>query len=123
LTTRWALVSEGGTIERQTGGFTIVDCYASNANCYIDAGEDVTNNAMHAQIVLANTDGSPVASGETTVAPCGATYVNCAPTNTESNNVLVVAPRNSAGAAFGGGGAPAAADAARFFVFVTGSEG
>ena len=44
LDTRWALVAENGAIERQTGGFTIVNCFNANANCYIDAGEDVTNN-------------------------------------------------------------------------------
>jgi len=123
LDTRWALVSEGGTIERQTGGFTIVNCFASNANCYIDAGEDVTNNGLHAQIAAANTDGSPILSGETGVAPCGATSVLCAPPGTESANVIVVAPRDSDGTPFGGGPVPNAANAARFYVFVTGSEG
>lgn len=117
LDTRWALIAENGTIERQTGGFTIVDCFTTNANCYINAGEDVTNNGLHAQIALANTDASPIASGETGVAPCGATFVACAPANTENNNVIVVAPRDSGGAGFGAG------NRARFYVFVTGSEG
>jgi len=123
LYTRWALVAENGTIERQTGGFTIVNCYLANANCYIDAGEDVTNNGLHAQIVVANTDPSAILSGETGVAPCGATFVACAPPGTEANNVLVVAPRDSAGLVPGGVTPPAPANAARFFVFVTGSEG
>lgn len=124
LDTRWALVAENGTIERQTGGFTIVNCFNANANCYIDAGEDVTNNGLHAQIAIANTDASPELSGETGVAPCGATFVACAPPGTESNNVIVVAPRESDGTPFGGGpGAPSAANGARFYVFVTGSEG
>ncbi len=119
LGTRWALVAENGTIERQTGGFTIVNCFNANANCYIDAGEDVTNNGLHAQIAIANTDASPVVGGETGVAPCGATFVACAPPGTETNNVIVVAPRNSAGNPFG----PGAGNNARFYVFVTGSEG
>lgn len=124
LDTRWALVSENGAIERQTGGFTIVNCFNANANCYIDAGDDVTNNGLHAQIAIANTDASPVLGGETGVAPCGATFVACAPPGTESNNVVVVAPRESDGSVFGAGpGAPAAANGARFYVFVTGSEG
>lgn len=124
LDTRWALVAENGAIERQTGGFTIVNCFNANANCYIDAGEDVTNNGLHAQIAIGNTDASPVLSGETGVAPCGATFVACAPPGTETNNVIVVAPRESDGSVFGAGpGAPAAANGARFYVFVTGSEG
>lgn len=123
LGTRWALVAETGTIERQTGGFTIVNCYSSNANCYIDAGEDVTDNGLHAQIAVANTDGSSILSGEAGVAPCGATSVACAPPGTEAATVLVVAPRDSAGVVPGGVTPPAPADAARFYVFVTGSQG
>lgn len=127
LDTRWALVAENGTIERQTGGFTIVNCYNANGNCYIDAGEDVTNNGLQAQIAINNTDGSPTLSGQTGVAPCGAAFVLCAPPNTETPNVLVVAPRDSDGNvpnnAPGDNTPPPAADAARFYVFVTGSEG
>ena len=123
LGTRWALVNESGVIERQTGGFTIVNCYSANANCYLNAGEDVTNNGIHAQIAVANTDGSSILSGETGAAPCGAAFVACAPPGTELPNVLVVAPRNSVGDVPGGVTPPAPADAARFYVFVTGSEG
>lgn len=123
LDTRWALIAENGTIERQTGGFAIVNCYTANANCYIDAGEDVRDNGIHAQIAVANTDASPILSGETGAAPCGATFVACAPPNTEANNVLVVAPRDSAGLVPGGVTPPAPTDAARFYVFVTGSQG
>jgi len=42
--------------------------------------------------------------------------VACAPPNTEDNNVLVVAPRQSDGSA-----APAG-DRYRFYVYVTGSQ-
>lgn len=121
LETRWALVNESGQIEQQTGGFTIVNCYSANANCYIDAGEDVRNNGIHAEIAVNNTDGSPFFSGDTATAPCGATFVACAPPNTESDNVLVVTPRASDGTVPGGVTPPAPADAARFYVFVTGS--
>lgn len=123
LDTRWALIAENGTIERQTGGFTIVNCYQTNANCYIDAGEDVRDNGISAQIAIANTDGSAILSAETGAAPCGATFVNCAPPNTEADNVLVVAPRASDGTVPGGVTPPAPANAARFYVFVTGSQG
>ncbi len=121
LETRWALINESGQIERQTGGFTIVNCYVANANCYIDAGEDLRDNGIHAEIAVNNTDGSPFFSGDTGVAPCGATFVACAPPNTESNNVLVVTPRASDGTVPGGVTPPAPADAARFYVFVTGA--
>jgi hypothetical protein len=121
LETRWALIDESGQIERQTGGFTIVNCYAANANCYIDAGEDVRDNGIHAEVAVNNTDGSPFFSGDTATAPCGATFVACAPPNTETNNVLVVTPRASDGTVPGGVTPPAPADAARFYVFVTGS--
>lgn len=123
LDTRWALISESGQIERQTGGFAIVDCYQTNANCYITAGEDIRDNGIQAQIAIANTDGSSILSGETGAAPCGAAFVACAPPNTERNDVLVVAPRASDGTVPGGVTPPAAADAARFYVFVTGSQG
>jgi hypothetical protein len=123
LETRWALVNEGGQIERQTGGFAIVNCYAANANCYIDTGEDVRDNGIHAEIAVNNTDGSPFFSGDTGVAPCGAEFVACAPPGTESNNVLVVTPRASDGTVPGGVTPPPPADAARFYVFVTGSTG
>ena len=55
-------------------------------------------------------------SGETGTAPCGATFVACAPPNTENNNVLVVAPRDSLGAVGGAG------TRIRFYVYVTGSQ-
>jgi hypothetical protein len=116
LDTRWALISESGTIEAQTGGFTLTDCYSTNANCYINAGEDVRDNGLHAEIAVQNTDGTPRLGGETGTAPCGATFVACAPPNTEDNNVLVVAPRQSDGTA------AAADNRFRFYVFVTGSK-
>ena len=34
-----------------SGGFTLVNCYQANANCYIDAGTDVTNTAISSEIV------------------------------------------------------------------------
>lgn len=125
LSPRWALVNETGQIEQQTGGFSLVNCYQANANCYIKfAGDDLRDDGLRAQIAIGNVDGmaSQILSGETGVAPCGATFVACAPPGTELNDVLVVAPRESDGTPPGAGtGAPAPADAARFYVFVTGS--
>ncbi|MGH2840950.1 MAG: hypothetical protein ACRDKY_09025 [Solirubrobacteraceae bacterium] len=123
LGTRWALINESGEIEQQTGGFSIVNCYSSNANCYIDAGSDVRNKGLRAQIAVANTDGSAILSGETGTAPCGAAFVACAPPNTEANDVIVVAPRASDGTVPGGVTPPAPADAARFYVYVDGATG
>ena len=123
LGTRWALINESGAIEQQTGGFTIVNCYSANANCYINAGSDVRNKGIHAQIAINNTDASAIFSGETGTAPCGAAFVACAPPNTEDNNVLVVAPRESDGTVPGGASPPLPADAARFYVYVEGETG
>ena len=120
LDTRWALVNEQGQIERQSGGFKTVNCFQFNANCYIDAGEDVRDNGIHAQIAIQNNDtvADPTRlSGETGTAPCGATSVTCAPPGTETNNILVVAPRESDGTA------TTAGNRFRFYVFVTGSPG
>ncbi len=138
-TTRWALINELGQIERQTGGFSLVNCYQANANCYINAGEDVTNNGVSATIAIGNTDGSNILSGEVGVAPCFLTSVLCGPMGTDTNNggnngVIVVAPRASDGNRPGDDpaddgmamndnqSAPGPGAAARFYVFVTGSE-
>jgi hypothetical protein len=116
LDTRWALVDENGAIAAQTGGFSITNCYSANDNCYINAGEDVRDNGIHAQIAVQNTDGTPRFTGETGTAPCGAAFVACAPPGTEDPNVLVVTPRTSDGSA------AVAGDRFRFYVFVTGSR-
>ena len=69
--TRWALVGIDGTIQAQSGGFTIVAAYPTlgdtdaagnpvnparaNGNVYINAGEDLSDNGLVASIVLQNT--------------------------------------------------------------------
>jgi len=120
VASRWALVNERGEIERQTGGFTVVNCFQANANCYIDAGEDVRDNGLHAQIAIQNVDtiqgNDANLSGETGIAPCGTDFVACAPPNTERNEVIVVAPRDSDGTA------PNAENRLRFYVHVTGTQ-
>ena len=119
LDTRWALINEVGAIEAQSGGFTITDCYQTNQNCYLNAGEDVRGSGIHAQVAIQNVPeiaDPSVLSGQTGAAPCGATFVACAPPNTEDNNVLVVAPRLSDGTE------TAAGSRFRFYVFVTGSK-
>lgn len=114
--TRWALVNQNGQIEQQTGGFSAVDCFRTNANCYINANEDVTNNGVDAEIATTNTAGFGAGdiTGQTSSAPCGQAFVDCAPPNTENANTIVIAPRNSAGDPKPGN--------FRFYVYVTGSS-
>ncbi len=123
--TRWLIVDASGQIESQSGGFTIGAAYpdapaAANGNVYINAGEDLTDNAVFATIALqnqtnqgggtmngTNTDGDGMApsagdnlefSGEISATRCGqAGIVACAPTGTNNANHLVVSPRLSTG--------------------------
>lgn len=68
--TRWALVGIDGTIQAQSGGFTMVAAYPTlpntatapadnslraNGNVYIDSGEDLSDNGIYATVVLQNT--------------------------------------------------------------------
>lgn len=124
LETRWVLVGADGTIVAQTGGFTLVNCYAANANCYIDAGEDVTDNAIDAEIATSNnpdagTDGQ--LTGDTSASPCFFDFVNCGPAGTDTGNggnngVFVVTPRNSDGTD------PGAGDRYPFYATISDSE-
>lgn len=124
-TPRFALINELGQIEAQTGGFSLVNCYQANGNCYIDTGSDARNKGLSATIGINNTDGadSMILSGQIGVAPCGLTSVLCGPEGTENNEVVVVAPRDSEGNVFGGGpGAPTPGQAARFYVHITNND-
>ena len=116
---RWALVNSAGEIEAQSGGFTIAACYpaapaAANGNCYINTGDDLSNNGITATIALQNqtnqgggtmngtddgmSDANLEFSGEIVVARCGSTgQVACAPAGTNNANHLVVSPRLSDG--------------------------
>jgi hypothetical protein len=116
--TRWVLIGPDGRIAAQSGGFEVLDCYQADDNCYIDAGEDVRDNGIDAEIATANNpDAGTVGelSGETSSAACGFGFVNCAPAGAESDNgVFVVTPRNSDGSGAGAG------DRYPFYAFVTG---
>jgi hypothetical protein len=116
--TRWLLVSPDGTIAAQSGGFKVVDCYATDDNCYIDAGEDVRDNGINAEIATANApdagaDGE--LTGDTSSAACAFSFVTCAAPGSEgANGVFVIATRTS-------DGSPASAgDRYPFYAFVTG---
>jgi hypothetical protein len=120
--TRWVLIAPDGSIAAQSGGFKTVDCYRTNADCYIDAGEDVRDNGIDAEIATANhpaagADGG--LSGETSAAACFFDFVDCGPAGTDAGNggnpgVFVVTPRESDGSA------PAAGARFPFYAFVTG---
>jgi hypothetical protein len=47
-------VGPDGSIAAQSGGFKLLDCYATDDNCYIDAGEDVRDNGISSEIATAN---------------------------------------------------------------------
>lgn len=124
--TRWVLVGADGSILAQSGGFSLVDCYQANANCYIDSGEtDVRQNGVSTEIVTANgatdagVDGE--LTGDTSSSPCFFDFVQCGPDGTDDNNggnpgVFVVAPRNSDGSA------PAAGDRYPFYAFIQSAD-
>ncbi|HEV2819169.1 MAG TPA: hypothetical protein VGW11_01545 [Solirubrobacteraceae bacterium] len=113
---RWALVGEDGRIIRQSGGFQVINCFNANANCYIDANENVVQKGLGATIAVQNNvEGvDPSLNGQIAVGACGETTINCAPAGTENNEAIVVAPRNADGTA------PAdATKRKRFYVHVT----
>ena len=133
---RWVLINAAGQIEAQSGGFTLVAGYPTlpntavapadnslraNGNVYINAGEDLADNAIVASIVLQNTvdqngdaittgrapgsDANPEFSGEISVSRCnvGAPTTppsgptNCAPAGAQNASSFVVSPRLSDG--------------------------
>ncbi len=137
---RWVLIGLDGTIEAQSGGFSVVTAYPQGTpagtsparhNVYVDAGEDLSNNGLGATLALQNQvdqggnatnngtnvgpDANPEFSGEVAIAKCLTPgLVACAPAGTASDNVLVVSPRNSDGS----GTAPG--ERKRVYVTVTG---
>ena len=129
---RWLLVNAAGQIEAQSGGFTIASAYdavnntqnpdgtpaaipaGAVGNVYIDAHEDLSDNAIVATIALQNQvdqngdtvkngrslnpDANPEFSGEITATRCGiAGVVGCAPVGTDNSEYFVVSPRLSDG--------------------------
>lgn len=104
---RWFLLDETGAIAEQSGGFSVIDAYETNANAYIDSGEDLSDNGFSATIAIQNqvdVDGAagadPDFAGEVSVARCQVPgVVECAPEGAKNVNALVVSPRNSDGSA------------------------
>lgn len=126
VATRWALIDETGVIvDASDDGFTVLDAYVTNANVYIDAGEDLTDNGIVVSIAtqnLVNRDGldgdaEPNFAGEISGSRCqidGA--VNCAPDSAKNTDSFVVTPRDSAGAVTTG------TNRIRFYVVITGDS-
>lgn len=143
---RWVLINAAGEIEAQSGGFTVAAAYQTlpntaptgdnslraAGNVYINAGEDLTDNAIVTTIALQNQvdqnadgitngraagpDANPEFSGEISASRCGiAMVVACAPAGTNNANHFVVSPRNSDGTVT----APDARK--RFYVVIGGS--
>ena len=54
LKVRWLLLNENGVIEEQSGGFTVLDAYDTNANTYIDAGESLVGRGLSATVAIQN---------------------------------------------------------------------
>lgn len=93
----------------KTGGFTVIDGYATNANVYVDAGASMAGHGLSATIAIQNavdTDGDgtaePSFGGEVGGARCQTAAVSCAPTGAQNAAAFVVSPRNSDGSATAG---------------------
>ena len=104
LRTRWFLLNEAGQIEEQSGGFSVVDAYQTNANVYVDTGASLAGKGLSATVAAQNkidqtADGAPDPSfgGEVAVARCQTAALECAPAAAKTPNALVVAPRDSDG--------------------------
>ncbi|WP_281289801.1 hypothetical protein [Nocardioides rubriscoriae] len=156
---RWVYVGRDGTILAQSGGFTLVAGYPTlantavppapdnslraNGNVYINANEDLSDNAIVATVVLQNTieqdgnsntngrfagaDGNAEFSGEIAVSRCnfmGNTGVpiptNCAPAGAQNATSFVVSPRLSDGQVTTGDAATGNRKA--FYVVITGDS-
>ncbi len=145
---RWVLVDATGAIVAQSGGFTVTAAYPTltntapdgspsnalraNGNVYINAHEDLSNNAVVAVIGLQNTvdqngdaitggravgpDANPEFSGEIAASQCIPGLVNCAPPGAGNLNHFVVSPRLSDGAFTTDG------NRKRFYVIISGDS-
>lgn len=104
LSPRWLLLDEQGQIEEQSGGFTVIDAYATNDNVYIDSGSSVVGHGITATVALQNkldknADGTsdPSFDGQVSVARCQTAAVECAPPGAKNENAFVVSPRKDDG--------------------------
>lgn len=102
-TARWFLLNEGGDIEEQSGGFTVVSKPgingqpAANPNVYVNAGSSLVGKGLAATIAIQNKldrDGNampdPAFNGQASVGRCNTGAIMCVPEGTNVDNVLVV---------------------------------
>jgi uncharacterized protein YjbI with pentapeptide repeats len=104
---RWALINAAGTIEMQSGGFSITACYpaapaAANGNCYINTNEDLADNGIIATIALQNqvNQGGGTMNGTNTDANMNADLTDDAPAagdNLEFSGEISATPCGLAG--------------------------
>jgi hypothetical protein len=138
---RWLLVDATGAIVAQSGGFTVASAYDANpgtpagavGNVYINANEDLSDNAVTSTIALQNQvdqnadglmngrslnpDSNPEFSGEITSTMCAiAGVVGCAPAGTNTRTHFVVSPRLSDGMV------TTSTTRKRFYVSITGDS-
>lgn len=153
---RWLLVDANGEIVAQSGGFSINAAYPTlentavspapdnslraAGNVYINAHEDLSNNAVTVSIALQNSaeqnangnvngrasgpDVNPEFSGEITSSVCGVTgVVACAPPGANNRSHLVVSPRMSDGSlTFGSDPVNSQNTHKRFYVSISGDS-
>ena len=100
---RWLLIDETGSIEQQSGGFTVISKPgingqpASNPNVYVDTGATLVGKGLSASTAIQNRldrDGNgtadPAFAGDAAVARCNTAAVTCAPAGTNEDDTLVV---------------------------------
>ena len=123
---RWALVREDGSIEEQSGGFTVLSKPgingqpAMNPNIYINAGSSLVGKGLFVSTAIQNlvdrgggngTAPDPAFQGDVAVGRCATASINCVPAGTNVDNVLVVRSLED--------NARAASETRRFYVEVT----
>jgi len=100
---RWLLIDETGTIEQQSGGFTVISKPgvngqpASNPNVYVDTGSTLVGKGLSASTAIQNRldrDGNgtadPAFAGDAAIGRCNTAAVTCAPAGTNEDDTLVV---------------------------------
>ncbi len=120
LQPRWLLLDENGEIEEQSGGFKVIDAYATDDNVYVDAGSSLKGHGLLATVALQNKleiDATPGADpsydGQVSIGRCQTAAVECAPAGAKNESAFVVSPRRDDGTATSAG------DRERVYVLVT----
>ncbi|MEJ7788661.1 MAG: hypothetical protein WKF29_02145 [Thermoleophilaceae bacterium] len=102
---RWALVREDGSIEEQSGGFTVLskpginNQPAANPNIYINSGASLVGKGLSVSTAIQNlvdrggNNGAmpdPAFKGDVSVGRCASPSINCVPAGTNLDTVLLV---------------------------------